>query len=306
MAVTATTSEAPVRAIVFMLTGGALLTLSDAIVKTLTAHYPTGQILFVRALFVFLPILLFTWRGGGLAVLRVHNLKGQSARALCVVGSAACYITGLNYLPLTDMVAIGFANPLVVTALAPVFLAERVGWRRWTAVLVGFLGVLFMVRPAGEAAHWAVVFPMAAVMFGATRDLVTRHLSRSDRTEAVLFFSTTVILLAGLATWPFGWNTLDPRHLWHFLGIGLLVGGAHFMMIESFRLGEAAVVSPFKYANMIWATLFGFLLFGHLPGFGTVAGALVVVVSGIYILHRETVRKRAARHDRDTGTVTKT
>ncbi len=305
MAVTATTSEAPMRAIGFMLVGSALLTLSDAIVKSLTAYYPTGQILFVRALFVFLPIMLFTWRAGGVAVLRIHNVKGQIGRALCVVGSATCYITGLNYLPLTDMVAIGFANPLVVTAMAPIFLSEKVGWRRWLAVMVGFMGVLFMVRPAGEAVQWAVIFPMAAVMFGATRDIVTRHLHRSDRTEAVLFVSTLVVMLAGLATWPFGWNTLDPRHLLHFLSIGLLVGGAHFMVIESFRLGEVAVVSPFKYTNMIWATLFGFLLFGHLPGSSTIVGALIVIVSGIYILRRETVRKRAALQTERESAVTR-
>ncbi len=295
MAITATTSQAPVRAIGFILAGSAMLTLSDAIVKSLTPFYPTGQILFIRALFVFLPIMILIWRAGGFAVLRVNNVKGQMGRAVCVIGSSFFYIAGLNYLPLADMVAIGFANPLVVTALAPFFLAEHVGWRRWMAVGIGFVGVLVMVRPTGDAFHWAVIFPIASVMFGATRDLVTRHLSRTDRSEAVLFFSTTVVLLAGLATWPFGWNTFDLAHLWRFCAVGLLVGCAHFLVIEAYRLAEAAVVAPFKYTNMIWATLFGFLLFGHLPGQGTIIGAMVVIVSGIYILHRESMRKRAAR-----------
>ena len=291
----ATTSQSPVRAIGYMLAGGALLTLSDAVVKSLTPFYPTGQILFYRALFIFLPILVFTWRSGGANVLRVKNVKGQAARAFCVIGGSFCFVTGLQYLPLADMIAIGFAAPLVVTSMAPVFLGEQVGWRRWLAVGAGFAGVLVMVRPTGDAFQWAIIFPIAAVLFGSTRDVVTRHILRSESTLAVLFVTTTMVLLAGLATWPLGWSTLDPWHLWRFLVVGILVGGGHYLVIEAFRYGEASVVVPFKYTNLIWATLFGYLLFGHLPRAGTITGAAIVVVTGIYILHRETLRKRAQR-----------
>ena len=279
-----TTSQAPVRAIGYMLAGGALLTLSDAVVKSLTPFYPTGQILFYRASFIFLPILVFTWWSGGVNVLRVKNVKGQAARAVCGIGGSFCFVTGLQYLPLADMIAIGFAGPLVVTSMAPVFLGEQVGWRRWLAVGAGFAGVLVMVRPTGDA-----------FQFGSIRDVVTRQILRSECTLAVLFVTTTVVLLAGLATWPLGWSTLDPWHLWRFLVVGILVGGGHYLVIEAFRYGEASVVVPFKYTNLIWATLFGYLLFGHLPRAGTITGAAIVVVTGIYILHRETLQKRAQR-----------
>ena len=193
------------------------------------------------------------------------------------------------------MIAIGFAAPLVVTSMAPVFLGEQVGWRRWLAVGAGFAGVLVMVRPTGDAFQWAIIFPIASVLFGSTRDVVTRHILRSESTLGVLFVTTTMVLLAGLATWPLGWSTLDPWHLWRFLAVGILVGGGHYLVIEAFRYGEASVVVPFKYTNLIWATLFGYLLFGHLPRAGTITGAAIVVVTGIYILHRETLRKRAQR-----------
>ena len=291
----ATTSQAPVRAIGYMLAGGALLTLSDAVVKSLTPFYPTGQIMFFRALFVFLPILVFTWRGGGVHVLQVNNVKGQAARAACNIGSTFSFVTGLHYLPLADMIAISIAGPLVVATMASVFLGEQVGWRRWLAIGVGFAGVLVMIRPIMGAFQWAIIFPIASVLFSSTRDVVTRHISRSERTEAMLFVTTTAMLLASLATWPLGWSTLDPWHLWQFLAIGMMVGGAHYLVIEAFRYGEASLVAPFKYTNMIWATLFGFLLFGHLPQVGTITGAAIVVATGIYILHRETLRKRATR-----------
>lgn len=292
---TVTTSDAPGKAVALALIGGAVLTLNDAVIKTLVHSFPTGQVLCLRGLFVFLPILFFAWRAGGLHRLRINSLKGQSVRGVCVIASAFLFVTGLQFLPLADIIAITFAGPLFVTAMAPVMLGEHVGWRRWSAVLIGFVGVMFIVRPTGEAIQWAALLPLGAAVFGGMRDLITRKISATETSEAVLFVTTAVVMLSGLATFPFGnWQPVTLEHLGLFLASGLLIGLAHFCLIESFRLGEAALVAPFKYGNLLWATLFGFLFFGHLPDWQTIAGAVVVVVSGLYILNREQRRKRLA------------
>ncbi len=280
-------------AVACMLVGAAVLTLNDALIKGLTAFYPTGELLFIRGLFVWPWILLLAMRSGGFVSLRIRNVRGQAVRAVCVIASAFLFITGLRHLALADAIAIAFTGPLFITALAPLVLGERVGWRRWFAVLVGFAGVLFMLRPGGAALQWAIVFPLGAAICGGLRDLITRRIAGTETTVAVLAVTTTVVLLAGLATASFvDWVRPRPADIATFAASGALLALAHTLMIEAFRRGEAALVAPFKYSSLLWATLFGFLIFGDLPDRWTIAGAAVIVLSGLYVLHRETQTKR--------------
>ena len=276
------------RGIACMLLGVVLLCLNDALIKSLTLHYPVGELLFLRGVFICPWILILAYRAGGLRSLRVRNVKGQAWRGLCVIASSFLFVTGLRYLPLADAIAISFTGPLFITALAPYALGERVGWRRRGAVLAGFLGVLIMARPGGTALQWAVLLPLGAALCGGVRDLITRRIARTETTVAVLMVTTSVVMLAGLATAPWGWAPLRGPDLWVFAATGALVAGAHYLMIEAFRLAEAALVAPFKYTSMVWAVLFGYLIFGDLPDAWTLAGAAVVVLAGLYILHRET------------------
>lgn len=289
-------------AIACMLVGAAILTLNDALIKALATTYPTGEILFLRGVFVWPWILLFAMRSGGLASLRIRNIKGQALRGACVVGSAFLFIAGLRHLTLADAIAVSFTGPLFITALAPLVLGETVGWRRWLAVLVGFAGVLFMLRPGSAALQWAVIFPLGAAVCGGLRDLITRRIAGTERTVAVLAVTTTVVLLAGLATAPFvSWVLPWPSDLATFAVSGALIAVAHTLMIEAFRRGEAALVAPFKYSSLLWATLFGYLMFGELPDTWTLAGAVIIVLAGIYVLHRETQLKRGRRPVTATG-----
>ena len=280
-------------AIVCMLVGAAILTLNDGLIKHLAGTYPTGELLFIRGLFVWPWILLFVMRRGGLAILRVHNIKGQALRGCCVIAGAFLFITGLRHLALADAVAIAFTGPLFITALAPLVLGESVGWRRWLAVLVGFAGVLFMLRPGGEALQWAIVFPLGAAICGGLRDLITRRIASTETTVAVLAVTTTVVLLAGLATAPFvDWVQLRPADIATFAASGALIAVAHTLMIEAFRRGEATLIAPFKYSSLLWATLIGYLMFDELPDTWTLVGAAIIVLAGLYVLHRETLLKR--------------
>jgi drug/metabolite transporter (DMT)-like permease len=285
-------SAAPGQAIVCMLLGTALLTGNDAVLKWLTGGYSVGQIMLCRGIFIGIPLSILVWRAGGLASLRPHNLKGHFLRAGLVVIGTFLFVTGLRYLPLTEAVAIAFAGPLFITAMAQPLLGEHVGWRRWMAVFAGFIGILVIMRPSGSAIQWAALFPLCASLTGAFRDILTRRLSARETTVSLLFYTTVGVTLAGLATVPFQWTPV-PAFDWGLFALcGLLIGSAQFLMIETFRLGEAALVAPFKYSGVIWAALFGFLLWGDIPDIGTAAGASVVIASGLYILHRERVRRQ--------------
>jgi len=290
-------TDSPGKAILCALAGGAVLTLNDGLVKTLAVEFPVGQVLALRGVFIYIMIVVFALRMGGLhTAWQIKSWKGQGLRGFCVVGSSFTFVTGLYYMPLADAIAISFAGPLFVTLLAPLMLGEHVGWRRWVAVLVGFAGVLVIVRPGTAAFQWFAVFPLLASFLGGMRDLITRKMAASETTVAVLFVTTTAVVAAGFISFFFtDWQPVETRHLKYFIGSGLLIGIAHYLIIESFRLGEAALVSPFKYGNVLWAVLFGYLLFGDLPDGATLLGALIVSMSGLYILQRERIRARAAR-----------
>ncbi len=270
-----------------MVAGGFVLTVNDAVLKWLTADYPVGEIMFLRGVFAFVPIVFFVWRSGGMAALRIRSLRAQGVRAGAAVCSAFLFVTALGLMPLADAIAITFAGPLFITALAPSFLGEQVGWRRWTAVVVGFAGILIMTRPGGETLRWAALVPLGATFAGSTRDLITRRITTTESTPAIMWFTTLAVTLGGLVTAPFGWRMPSAMDLGLCAIAGCLLGGAHYLLIEAFRFAEAALVAPFKYFSIIWAALIGFLVWGDLPDHWMIAGSALVVGSGLYILHRE-------------------
>lgn len=290
-------TDAPGKAILLALVGGVIFTLNDGIVKTLTADFPPGQVLALRGVFIYMMVAMFAVRAGGIhTAWQVRSWKGQGLRGFCVVGSSFCFVTGLMYLPLADAISIAFAGPMFVTLLAPVMLSEVIGWRRWAAVLAGFAGVLIIVQPGTSAFQWFAIFPLIASFLGSIRDIITRKMAAHETSVAVLFVTTTAVVGSGFVSWFFtDWAPVEWRHLKYLAGSGLLVGLGHYLIIEAFRLGEAALVSPFKYANVVWAVLVGYLLFGDLPGPTTLFGAAIIVASGLYILHREHIRAREAR-----------
>jgi len=277
-----------------MVIGSALLTANDTVLKWLSGSYPVGQLMCLRGVFVFIPIAFFIWRAGGFRSLRISNIKGQGLRAGLVVGGTFMFVTGLFYLPIADAIAISFAGPLFVTALAPWLLGEQVGWRRWVAVFIGFIGVLVITRPTGEAVQWAALLPLCASFTGALRDILTRRLAFQDSSVATLTLTTSAVVLAGTATSVFvEWQPVKLSDIGLFAMGGVLIGSAHYALIETFRYAEAALVTPFKYSSIIWATGFGYLIWGDLPDRWTVLGVLILVMSGLYILRRETLSRRS-------------
>ena len=279
-----------VRGVVLMTAGCVLITLNDTVMKALSGGYPPGETIFVRGVFVAIPIALLVYRAGGLHTLRVTNLPGQMLRAMTLVASMFLFVIGLQYLPLADAVALTFAGPLILTAVAPWALRERVGWRRRCAVAVGFAGVLIMLAPGQEGLRWAAFLPLGAAVFEAARDIVTRRLVVTESSVSLTACSTGFVTLCALATAGHGWQPMSAGDAGLLALAGCCMGAGLVLMTEAFRHAEATLVAPFRYSSVLWAMLVGVVVFGDWPSPTMLAGAALVVGSGLYILHREARR----------------
>jgi len=278
---------APMRGVICMTLGALVLTINDGMAKYLTESYPVGQVMALRGVLIVALLAVFYVGSGRTTALKVNRWSHQLGRASLMTLSTICFVTGLSLLPIADAIAIAFAGPLLTVALAIPFLGERVGWRRWIAILVGFAGVLVMVQPTGDAFRVAALAPLGAAFFGACRDVVTRRISGTESSSAILMISTSFVTLAGFLSWPLGWAPIQVEHLWIFAISGIFVGGAQYLMIEGFRLGEVALIAPFKYTTLIWAVLIGAIFWGDVPGTGVWIGAVLVVAGGMYLLRSE-------------------
>ena len=285
------TPNTQIRGITYMVLALFLLTVGDALTKWVGTGLPIGQVIFFRALFIFIPTMVIVFTSGGLATLKVTDRRGVGTRALFYSCTTALITTSMILLPLADASAMLFAGPLFVTALATPMLGEYVGWRRWTAVLVGFAGVLIMLRPTPDAIQVLAIVPIVAALFGAFRDITTRRISATESSNAIMFWSNVVLLCAASFTAFFGWDPMTLSDIAQLAILGLIVGVAHWVMIEAYRFGEAAVVSPFKYTAIVWATLLGYFVWGTVPDTFIITGGALVVASGLYILRRETRRQ---------------
>ena len=268
--------------------GGALsLTINDAMAKYLTQSYPVGQVMALRGLSIIILLIAFLFLMNNLQALKLFCWKGHFLRAGAMTGSTFLFITGLSLLPITDAIAIAFVAPILTTILGVVVLREAVSWKRWAAIFVGFFGVIIILQPTSDAFKIAAIAPLAAAAFGAVRDVITRAISGSENSLSILFTSMLMITIAGFLTYPLGWSVVKPSRIWIFITSSLLVGLAQYLMIEAFRLGEVALISPFKYSSLLWATLIGLVIWDDLPSKHVVLGALILILSGIYLLRNE-------------------
>ncbi len=284
-----------IRGIASMVLGGGGLTVSDAATKWLTESLPIGEIIFVRALVVVIAIWLLMSLRGRQKQLRIGRLRNQAMRSVFAVSTTFLIVFALAKLPLNEVVAILFMAPIFIAGLATPILGERVGLQRWLAVLVGFAGMLIMVRPGTAAFQLAALLPVAAALSASMRDMVTRHIRTTETSPAILFYSMVAVMLVGLASAPFGWEPMDIHVLAVAIFAGLIFGLGHYFVIEAYRYAEASVVSPYRYANLIWAAVFGFLIWHEIPSVWVLAGTPLVVASGLYLLFHERSRRAAAR-----------
>jgi drug/metabolite transporter (DMT)-like permease len=266
----------------------------DAAIKYLTADFGTWQIMFFRGFFSLIPIAVLVTRSGGLGTLRTRRPLSHVGRALVGIAAAFCFFYAYSLMPLADAYAIGFAGPLFMTALSVPVLGEKVGWRRWLAVLVGFTGVLVMLRPGQGVLSLEALVPLGAAAFYALTMLYVRVLARTESNAAITFyFVVTMSAVAAIAMIP-EWRTPQGWQWGLLVMVGVIGGVAQIAFTQAFRLTSPSLLAPFEYTAMIWAVLFGFVLFGDIPDKAIWIGGGIVVAAGLYIIHRETLLHRQA------------
>jgi drug/metabolite transporter (DMT)-like permease len=279
----------------------ALFSSMDALIKWLSAGYPVHQMLFFNAAFGLVPVALMTWRAGGLGELRTRRLGLHLLRGACGMTAAFSAFTAYSLMPLADAYAFIFATPLLITVLSVPLLGETVRWRRWSAVMVGFVGVLVMLRPGEGALDFAAGAALLAASASALSIILVRKLSATETTASIAFYTNAavVVVMGSLLPVHFVPPTLPDLGL---MAVAGLSGGAAVMfLIAGYRRAQAAVVAPFQYSQMLWGVVLGYLLWGDVPATAVAVGATIVVASGLYILYREVIR---AEGRPDPGDVT--
>ncbi len=289
---TTTLRDEPMRGIPLMLGSLALFSVSDALAKYLGQGLAAVEVAWLRYLaFVALAAIPFL-RRGGLARLRPRAPRLQVLRGLAIVGSGVLFITGLQHLPLAEATAINFVSPAIVTLLSVLVLGEQVGWRRWTAIGVGILGMLIIVRPGTDAFTWAAIFPLLSCSCWAAALIITRRMGAADPPETTLFWTAVTGFAALNLVLPFSFQWPSPAQVGLGLLMGLVATTAQFLVVLAYRATPASVLAPFTYCQLITSGLLGAVFFGGVPDLWTLVGAAVIAASGIYTAHRERVRAR--------------
>jgi drug/metabolite transporter (DMT)-like permease len=262
-----------------------LFSIQDAFSKLLAVTYEPIEIAFVRFLTMLILIAPFMVRRP--LALRSNMPGRQFVRGLAMLGATTFFILGLSHLPIAEATAISFVSPLFVTALSIPVLRETIGPRRWIAVIVGFIGVLVVIRPGTSAFHPAALFPIASSTFWAVGIVLTRTMHGADKTLTILFYSTLIgFCVSGLAM-PFVWRTPDLPALAMMTAQGSLSTIGQALLIGAFGRAGASVLAPFSYSQLLWATALGYAVFNTIPDTPTWIGSAIIVASGLYILHRE-------------------
>ena len=295
MTTTPANVDRPALGIALMLAGIAGFAVMDAIIKWLTADYPITQVVALRSWFGLPLLCLFALYDGGLKALRTRRPMVHVGRYLLVLALSFSFFWALSQMKLVDAIAITFAAPIFITALSVPLLKEPVGLHRWVAISIGFCGVLIMLRPGAGVFQWAALVVICSVVVYALLMITTRAFKSTESTASLMLYPQLGMSLTGIIIAPLFWVTPSLGDLGLFALAGLFGSVGVMCLTHAFRLGPAAVVSPFEYSALIWATLLGFLLWGELPDAFTLGGAGIVISSGLYIIYRETIKVGKAR-----------
>jgi len=286
------------KGILLMLIAMAGFTMEDLFMKKLSVNLSTGQILITLGFGSSLVFALLAKSKGYKLTAKIFWSKGMIIRQFAEGIAAVAFITSLTLIPLSTVAAVFQATPLVITMGAALFLGEAVGWRRWLAIIVGLIGVLIIIRPGLNSFDPNVVYILIAVLFVTVRDLITRKLPMNVPSTIVSFQAFASLIIAGGILIFLNDQKivgLDKNQIYFVLG-GIIFGViGYYCIVASTRIGEAGVVTPFRYSRLLFAIIIGFLFFNERPDFLTLLGASIVIMTGIYTVLRERYLARRSR-----------
>ena len=289
-----TSGDHVMRGIIYMLLAVTLFSGLNASVKFLTADYPTTQILWARYTghIIYVFILLAPRRA--LNAVKSNRPKIQLSRSVLMVGATVCYYTALRYVALPTAAAVNFTSPLMVALLAIPILGEHVGLRRWAAILMGFAGALVIARPGFDVIHPAVLLVFGTAFCYGLYQVLTRKVAPHDSSETSIIYTALVGFIVTSFVVPFDY--IMPANWVDFLVFfapGFFGGLGHFCLVKAYENGPASAISPFNYTQLVGSVTLSVIIFSEFPDFWTWVGCGIIVASGLYLMHRESLAQRA-------------
>jgi drug/metabolite transporter (DMT)-like permease len=287
----------PLRGILLFMMALMLFASLDATSKHLTVFFSVPLLVWARYVVHFLLMLVFVAPSMRAELVRTVNPRLQIVRALALLATTGCGMAAFRLMPLAEATSVIFLAPLLVTLLAGPMLKERIGANRWLAVLVGFGGVLLIVRPGTGLNLAGILWALGGAFSYALYQILTRQLSHAEHPLRLLFYTALVGTVVMSAALPWFWVDAAPApQQWLLIAsLGIYGGIGHFLLIRAFRLAPASTLTPFTYAQLVWASLLGWLVFGDLPDLPSAAGMAVIAASGLWLALGE--RRRPAQAD---------
>jgi drug/metabolite transporter (DMT)-like permease len=272
--------------IAMMVLGDFLFATNDVMGKWLVATYSVGQLLLIRSLAALVILLPMVARAGFGSLLRLERPGVQLARVVFATLEVICFYWAVIYLPVADVMTFYLAGPIYVAALSPLMLGERVGWRRWTAIVVGFAGVVIALQPSAETLSLPAIISIVGSLMFALMVIQGRQL-RGTPDATLVFWQTLGALVAGAVVAPWGWVTPTAIDFGLLSLLGVVAMLAHICINRALKLAPAVVVAPIQYTLLLWAIIYGYFVFGDVPDPTMLVGAAVIIGAGIFIFWRE-------------------
>ena len=269
----------------------ACFAMMDACVKWLD-QFPVGEVLFARFFFGLIPILMLVPRNEIKTFYKTSRPKLHAFRAVSGTFAIVALFIALREIPLADVVSLTFGGPIFVTLGSIFFLSEKVGFRRWSAVFIGFIGMLLIVKPAYQELNIYYIFPIIFCIFFSCVALSIRSLSTTEPNYRIALYFSLLSMFVGLFTLPFGWIVPSKFELFLLIFTGIIGSYANILLTVSLRIAEASLVTPTKYLNLVFAILLGYFIWGEIPKILTLLGATLIIVSSIIIFVRESKLKK--------------
>ena len=274
--------------ILLMLAGDFMFALNDAMGKWLVASFSVGQVVLIRSFGAFVVLGPMLARQGSGKLFRMERRDLQFLRVLATTLDTFFFYAAVVYLPLADVFSFYMAGPIYVAALSHFLLGEKVGWRRWTAILIGFCGVLIMLKPSSSALSLSSIYALIGSLSFAFGIVLNRRLRGTSDTSLVTWQTVGTLVVGGVLTIG-AWRTPTPFDVGAMLLLGVVSCIAHLLITRALKLAPASMLAPLHYTLLLWAIVFGMVFFGDVPSLRILIGAGIVVMAGIFIIHRKKV-----------------